>query len=1144
MSATDTLTPEQKKRLLAAVLAKKRGNTQHKPSTSAIETIMPDPAAELEPFPMTEVQQAYWLGRNHQFALGGVASHSYQEFQWRENLGLEAYRRAWHIVIQRHAMMRTIVDEDGRFQTLGEVPELVITFQDLSSCSDHEQHLALEKWREELSHQCLPAHCWPLFEIRVSKLNDASHLIHFSADALLWDVYSDFIIFRELKHFYLEPRTPLPAPALSFRDYMVSWLHGDGVRQARKKAEAYWLTQLDHLPMGPALPLLKPVEAMGQPRFSRLGFALGQDESQRLNERAASIGVTPSMVLLTAFADVLRLWSQNLDFTLNLTLFNRPPIHADIASVVGDFTSTLLLPCHAPEAKDFATRASQTQQNFLAAFEHREFSGVDVLRAWTKKHGQGANALMPVVFTSALSAGDFSDKLSAQNGFGEEVYGISQTPQVLIDHQVYEQNGKLITNWDCVLSALAPGMFAAMLDCYQAYLKRLLAPTSDWRQEHSTEEQSPALVERERKVLADANATHKNLTLAPIHRGFFEQAQASPDALALVSAEQRLSYAQLAGYSQTLRNHLQLHNIAHTGVANTKVALWLPRGWQQVAAVLAVLANRAAFVPLSAAWPTVRVLDIIALIDASAIVTTAELAQALPAELRDKCVFVDDLHMSPVDFSLPAAALEDTAYIIFTSGSTGKPKGVVIDHRGAANTLVDIQQRFDISRDDAVLSVSSLVFDLSIFDIFGMLAVGGKVVMLEQQHERNPENWSQLVQREQITIWNSVPAIFQMLHQFADGGGDGDLAHLPSLRLVMLSGDWLPVKLCEQLRTVRPDIQLVSLGGATEASIWSVCYPIDVVNPTWNSIPYGKPLANQQMYVLDKALRQRPIGVTGDLYIAGDGLALEYWANPEQNARHFIRHPISGERLYFTGDLARYLADGNLEFWGRSDFQVKINGFRVELGEIEHAIVDSGLVEQVVVTIHQENNKRSLIAYLVNAQLTSAARPEQLKKEQLEKIKALLEEKLPSYMLPGYYIWLEQLPMSANGKIDRKLLPAPNVADDATEGNDTPPETADEQRISGLLAEILDVPKVSCVRNFLEVGANSLDLVKLHRSLEQSFPGRYKLLDLFEHSSVQKLARFHRQTSHRQQEPHVVSTPLDQARARVKRRRRVTTCES
>jgi amino acid adenylation domain-containing protein len=306
---------------------------------------------------------------------------------------------------------------------------------------------------------------------------------------------------------------------------------------------------------------------------------------------------------------------------------------------------------------------------------------------------------------------------------------------------------------------------------------------------------------------------------------------------------------------------------------------------------------------------------------------------------------------------------EDLAYVIFTSGSTGVPKGVMIEHRSALNTVVDVNERFGVGPGDRVLGLSSLSFDLSVYDVFGPLSVGGTLVLPEPESLRDPGRWAELVSVEGVTLWNSVPALLEMLVEHSAEGGD-----LGSLRLVLLSGDWIPVRLPERLRSLVPGARVVSLGGATEASIWSIQYPIEEVSPEWTSIPYGRPMVNQRFEVLDEGLEPCPVWVPGELYIGGVGLSRGYWRDEERTAASFVRHPRTGERLYRTGDLGRWQPDGTIEFLGREDLQVKIQGYRIELGEIEAVLERHPRVKTAaVLALGEPRGHRRLAAWIVPA---------------------------------------------------------------------------------------------------------------------------------------------------------------------------------
>ena len=310
------------------------------------------------------------------------------------------------------------------------------------------------------------------------------------------------------------------------------------------------------------------------------------------------------------------------------------------------------------------------------------------------------------------------------------------------------------------------------------------------------------------------------------------------------------------------------------------------------------------------------------------------------------------------------------AYIIFTSGSTDTPKGVMITHRSAANTIHDVNDRFKICDSDKLLALSSLSFDLSVYDIFGMLAAGGSIVFPDRDKIKEPFHWLELLETHKITIWNTVPMLMQMLVDYIEDiipiAQQPAHQHYNTLRLILLSGDWIPLTLPEKIKVIFPNAQIISLGGATETSIWSVLYPIQHIDKTWKSIPYGKAMRNQKIYVLNTHLEYCPEHIEGDIYIAGEGLAIGYLDDPAQTNSHFIWHPKTGERLYRASDKGRLLPSGDIEFLGREDTQVKIGGYRIELGEIEKALTALPPIKYAMVDVHGERfSNKKMVAYLL-----------------------------------------------------------------------------------------------------------------------------------------------------------------------------------
>jgi pyochelin synthetase len=917
--------------------------------------VVPRPEERHEPFPLTDIQHAYWVGRNPAVELGGVATHFYFELA-SEGLDPARLEESLRKVIARHDMLRAIVQPDGRQRILPEVPAYGLVVEDLRGCSAADQDAAIERTRAEMDHQVLPPDRWPLFDIRISRLDGGRLRMHVSLDVLIMDAASLYLVFQDWRHFYEQPDwEPGPLP-VSYRDYVMlqeELRDSDGYRTA----ERYWRDRLDDLLPPPELPLATQPAQVEEMRFTRRRAQLPRDQWRAIKALAKSRGLTPSAVLMTAYSDVLRRWSKQPDFTLNLTLFNRPPVHPRIAELVGDFTSVTMLSVRSEPEDSFAVRAQRVQQQLMRDLEHASFSGVRVLRERARRLGGGPAATMPVVFTSALVlSSEEDDSAEGMRFFGDFVHALSQTPQVWLDHQVTEELGNLHLDWDALEALFPDGMLDDMFATYQGILAELSADADAWDQP-GPPATLPTWQAAERH---DANDTAADIPVRTLGSLVEDQVRLRPDATAVFDEAGSVTYRELAERSECLA-----HRLVELGATpNTLVGVVLERSADQVVAVLAVIRAGAAYLPIDPDWPRRRRTELLAQGGAGIVVTSARLRDEL-AWPDDVCVVtVADGEILNADRSaaLPTPAPDDLAYVIFTSGSTGRPKGVAVDHRMAANTVQDVNSRFDVGPDDRVLAVSALSFDLSVYDIFGVLAAGGTMVCLSPGRAQDPAHWTELVRRHGVTIWNSVPALMQA---WVDAPGPGVADSV--LRLVLLSGDWIPVGLPDAIRTAHPRAQVISLGGATEGSIWSVYYPIREVPAHWTRIPYGKPLANQSLHVYDDALRERPVWTVGEIYIGGAGVARGYWGDPERTGERFIVHPRTGERLYRTGDLGRYLPGGDIEFLGREDFQVKINGYRIELGEIAAVLRRQTGVREALVNVdtNPTTGRRQLVAHVV-----------------------------------------------------------------------------------------------------------------------------------------------------------------------------------
>ncbi|MEU9386841.1 amino acid adenylation domain-containing protein, partial [Streptomyces sp. NPDC048279] len=659
--------------------------------------------------------------------------------------------------------------------------------------------------------------------------------------------------------------------------------------------------------------------------FRRREILLPAADRARLAERAARRGLTLSAALLTAYAETVGAWSRTSRFTLNVPTVDRPALHSDIGRLIGDFTSLELLAVDLDAPATFVERTRAVGQQLLEDLEHPLFTGSDVLAELSRR--AAAPVLMPVVFTSALGTGATSEGVPP-----EVTYAVTRTPQVWLDCQVMHRGDTLSLSWDIRDGALSHGVADAMFEAYTALVQSLSADGETGEAAWDAPVRIP-LPEAQAVRRHAVNATEGPLPDALLHEPVLAQARATPDAIAVRTPEQDLTYRQLVARARTLAEALTASGLR----PGEPVAIWMDKGWEQVVAVFGTLLAGGAYLPVDTAQPPARRDTIIADAGVRTVLTQTWLAELEDLPTTVSAVAVDRVGETAADGSSAVARRDpdDLAYIIYTSGSTGTPKGVMISHRAALNTVEDINRRFAVTDRDRVLGIAGLGFDLSVYDLFGPLSVGATLVLPQADRRGDPSHWAELLRDFGVTVWNSVPG---QLHMLCDWLRSEPTAGEAALRLALISGDWIPVALPDQARELLPGLEIISLGGATEGSIWSIAHPIGEVDTARPSIPYGTPLTNQTFAVLDRHLRPRPEWVPGELYIGGAGVALGYFGDESRTAERFLTDPATGERLYRTGDLGRYLPDGTIEFLGREDAQIKIRGYRVELAEVEAAV--------------------------------------------------------------------------------------------------------------------------------------------------------------------------------------------------------------
>lgn len=1039
--------------------------------------------------PMTPIQQAYWVGRQTDMKLGGVSTHSCEEIvcHGRDMRRLE---EAFNALIRRHDMLRAVVTRDGMIRILEETPHYDFHLDDARHMSAIEKYHRIDNHRNRIREEVLASDSWPLFRVKGVRLAEDEYRLFVSTDALLLDASSRGVLFKEWRALYEEPQNPLPALKSSIDEYIERSTNDPDRMKKRHAAREYWSQIMVDMPGSPRLYARKPEPT--NDTFERLEADLPKEVFESIERRCSEFKQKTSVTscFLALFSRTLSKWSKSNDFHIVLTIFDQLAADERYENLVGDFTNTMLIDCSNRPDEPMDEFGPRLNTRIRESIKHSIYDGVEVIRDANKNrsamHHEWKADGVNTVFTSLLRSRQKNEWRSAW--IGALLTMQTQTPQVGLDFQLWPVNGSARITWDYAKSILDTKVLGEIFAEFILDLTRF----AEGRDEITTDP--------EHGQEAPSNApSHEAMT----DRVAF-QITTRPDSPAVISKRDVLTFGELGesamGVAEAIREHRP--------EGRSPVLLALPRSTQQVTGALGIMLSGCPYVPVSPEWPQERIQGIMKGSGASGIVCEDTF---LPELELDGGFRIDPFKVSsaPFDHEKWPVGSDDLAYIIYTSGSTGEPKGVAMQHGPTMTTLAEIESRYMIDADDCILGISAMSFDLSVWDVFGGLGAGARLVIADVEEAKDPGAWVRLIKSHHVTVWNSVPTLAQLMIERQETEGE----RLP-IRLFLLSGDWIPVTLPERLRQGCLKTNVVSLGGATEAAIWSVCHEIGLVDPAWRSIPYGRALSGQTLEIMNEGLETIEPGSIGEIIIGGGGLAQGYHGDQTLTD---LKFPTlnDGRRVYRTGDLGRVQTDGVIEFLGRADDQVKVAGHRIELGEIEFAMQSHPAVSECLAkAVGPPCGARKLFAYVVPKSGMMPA-------IDLDDIRLHAAKTLPDYMVPNTIRVLEKMPLSSNGKVDRSLdletMQSEWGEDHTTvKGSEsTEPSTPDAQsgnedhsQVSRIICEILGLDEIGPDESVLDAGASSVDMIRIANRLELINEGvRPKLDDLYESPSPRGITR-------------------------------------
>lgn len=1061
-----------------------------------------DPFAGGELFacvPATESQKEIWIS----VQMGDEANCAYNEsmcLRLQGNLDVESLRFSIQELVQRHESLRTTFSPDGSTLCIAAAIEIDIPLIDLSILGDRESKLA-DLRRQEVS-QPFNLVRGPLFRNKIIKLQEQEYIVILTGHHIICDGWSWGILLPDLGAIYSARQqglaANLPQPE-SFTEYAI--LQSEQATSPEViDAEKYWLEQFSgtipvlDLPTDRARPPLRTYQG------AREDWELNPALVANLKRQGKKAGCSFFTILFAGFeAFMYRLCGQE-DLVVGMPAAGQLVGGKD--KLAGHCVSLLPLRTRIDGEQSFIDYLRSRRTAILDALDCQQITFGTLVKKLAMPRDFSRIPLVPVTFNLDVQLTE--DQLNFE-GFKAEVFS---NPRSYENFEwavnASETKNKLVLECQYNTNLFDAATIRRRLAEFEVLLEGIVANPKQKISE------LPLLTETERhQLLVEWNNTWAEYPQDKcIHQLFEAQVERSPDAIAVVFEEEQLTYRELNARANQLAHYLQSLGVG----PEVLVGICVERSTEMVIGLLGILKAGGAYVPIDPAYPQERLAFILEDSGVSVLLTQAQLIEKLP-QPSSRIVYLDfeseEIAPASESNSHSPVTSANLAYAIYTSGSTGKPKGAMNTHQGICNRLLWMQDAYQLTSDDSVLQKTPFSFDVSVWEFFWPLLVGARLVMASPEGHKDPAYLVKAIAQYQITTLHFVPSMLQL---FLETPG---LKACTCLHQVMCSGEALAFDLVERFFTRLPEVKLHNLYGPTEAAVdvtfWE-CKP-DYQD---SIIPIGRPIANTQLYILDSELQPVPVGVPGELHIGGAGLARGYLNRPDLTDEKFIPNPFSnspGERLYKTGDLARYLPDGNIQYLGRIDNQVKIRGFRIELGEIEAVLSQHPDVRETVV-IATENLAldKQLVAYVVCHQQPAPA---------ISDLRRFLKEKLPEYMVPSAFVVLEALPLTSNGKVDRRALPAPEKRSELEESF-VAPHTPIEEMLASIWGNILSIDSVGVSDNFFELGGHSLLGARLLAEIEKVFKKKLPLSAIFQSPTVEQLAHILRDTEWSSPSPSMV----------------------
>ncbi|HEY9834009.1 MAG TPA: amino acid adenylation domain-containing protein, partial [Stenomitos sp.] len=979
---------------------------------------------------------------------------------------------------------------------------------DLQPCPAGERELQAKQWVSEESQRPFDLATGPLLRVFLLKLDETDHVLLLNLHHIICDDWSIGVLIRELSAIYTafaqnqpSPLAELPLQYADFAHWQREWLQ----TEVLETQLTYWRQQLDGIARL-NLPTDRPNPTVPSYRGATQFLELSPSLSQGLEKLCQQQGVTLFMTLLAAFQTLLYRYTQQEDIVVGSPIANRN--RSEIEGLIGFFVNTLVLRTDLSGNPTFQELLGRVREVTLGAYAHQDLPFEKLVEELHPQRALSRHPLFQVVFGFENAPMD-----------ALELPGLTLSPLTIdfkttrfdLEFHLWDASGSFRSLWgeEWKHSQGIRGVVVYNTDLFDAAtITRMVGHFTTLLEGIVANPQTrvaslPILLDAERQqLLGEWNDTVADYPQNRcIHQLFEEQVEHNHHAIAVIFDRQSLTYQELNSRSNQLAHYLQKQGIG----SDVLVGLCVERSVEMTVGMLAILKAGGAYLPLDPNYPQERLNFMLEDAQVSVLLTQQHLVDRLGTQnLQVISIDTDWNRVTQESSENPISRVtsDNLAYVIYTSGSTGKPKGVAIPHK-AVNRLVCNTNYIKLDSADKIAQVSNTSFDAATFEIWGALLHGAQLVGISRDVLLSPHDFALQLQQQGITVLFLTTALFQQIVRDVPQA-------FASLRYLLFGGEAVDARWVRKVLKKGAPQQLLHVYGPTEGTTFSSFYQVQDVSEEATSIPIGRPIANTQIYLLDEQLQPVPIGISGELYISGDGLARGYLNRPELTSQRFIpRAPIvgapfmgaqPGTRLYKTGDLARYRADGNIEFLGRIDNQVKIRGFRIELGEIESVLNQHPAVREAVVMVQQDvPDDKHLVAYIVFN--------EQVNNPKSSELRQYLSEKLPQYMVPSAYVVLDSLPLTPNGKVNRHLLPEVDTFNLDAEQNYVAPGTGIEEELARIWRQILGKQQVGIYDNFFELGGHSLLATQLTSRIRDAFQVELSVRILFEAPTVASLAK-------------------------------------